>query len=70
MNMQEPVVLSSRVRLARNYDDIPFASADCPADADRCVDRTAAALARAGEDSGFDLIRLRDLSDVQRRTLA
>ena len=68
--MGDAVVLSSRVRLARNYDDLPFDTADTPELADRCVDRTAVALAKAGEDAGFDLIRLRDLSEVQRQTLA
>lgn len=68
--MSEKVILSSRVRLARNYEDLPFDTASSPELADSCVNRTATALARSGEDKGFDLIRLADLNDVQRRTLA
>lgn len=66
---EQKVVLSSRVRLARNYQDLPFDSADHEEDADMCVTRTAAALAKSGEDKGFSLIRLHDLSDVERRVL-
>ena len=67
--MPDAVVLSSRVRLARNYSDLPFDSADHEENADRCVNRTANALARTGEDQGYDLIRLRDLSENQRNVL-
>jgi len=63
-------VMSSRVRLARNYDDLPFDTAGNEELADACVDRTAGALARSGDDAGFELIRLRDLNDIERRTLA
>ena len=66
----EKVVLSSRVRLARNYEDLPFNTAASPKEADECVNRTARALAHSGEDRGYTLIRLADLSDVQRRALA
>lgn len=68
--MHDTVVLSSRVRLARNYEDIPFdtsSRADCAA---MCVARTTNALALAGADAGFVLLRLQDMSDVQRRVLA
>ena len=67
--MPDAVVLSSRVRLARNYDDLPFDSADRVEDADLCVNRTAKALAKSGDDAGFDLLRLRDLSELQRRAM-
>ncbi len=67
--MENSVVLSSRVRLARNYDDLPFGTAERIQDADECVNRTALALAQSGADDGFALVRLADLSDVVRQRL-
>lgn len=64
------VVLSSRVRLARNYQDLPFDVAQNPEAASMCVARTANALKLSGQDAGFELLRLRDMEDVQRRALA
>ncbi len=66
---RQQVVLSSRVRLARNFPDLPFDSAAHAENADECIRRTAGALAKSGEDKGFSLIRLHDLSDVERRVL-
>ncbi len=66
---EERVVLSSRVRLARNYDDLPFATASRIQDADECVARTSRALAQSGEDAGFELIRLADLGELEQRAL-
>lgn len=63
--MKETIVLSSRVRLARNYEDLPFDLARRPGEAARCISRTTGAL---GE--GFDLLRLQAMSDVSRRALA
>ena len=63
------IILSSRVRLARNYDDLPFDVAQRPEYAAMCVARTTNALNIAGADAGFDLIRLRDLTDNERRSL-
>lgn len=68
--MSEPVVLSSRVRLARNYQDLPFDAGRNPDAAAMCVARTANALKLSGQDTGFELLRLCDMSDVQRRALA
>ena len=66
--MDSECVLSSRVRLARNYDDLPFRTEGENAEA--CIRRTTEALARAGEGEGYTLVRLAELSDVQRRVLA
>ncbi|MGN0972005.1 MAG: ATP--guanido phosphotransferase [Aristaeellaceae bacterium] len=63
-------VLSSRVRLARNYEDLPFDTARKPEDAATCIARTANALALSGMDEGFQLIRLNALTDTQRKALA
>ena len=63
------IILSSRVRLARNYDDLPFDLAQRPEFAAMCVARTTGALNIAKDGEGFRLIRLRDLSDNERRAL-
>lgn len=63
-------VLSSRVRLARNYEDLPFDTARKPEEAATCIARTANALALSGMDEGFQLIRLNTLTEIQRKALA
>lgn len=68
--MSNPIVLSSRVRLARNYQDLPFDVAQKPDAAAMCIARTANALRLSGQDGGFELLRLRDMDDVQRKALA
>ena len=68
--MRNDVVLSSRVRLARNFEDIPFDVSNRPEFAAVCVSRTVNALKAAGVDKGFELFRLRDMSDASRRAMA
>ena len=68
--MRNDVVLSSRVRLARNFEDIPFDVSSRPEFAAVCVSRTVNALKAAGVDKGFDLFRLRDMSDASRKAMA
>ena len=63
-------VLSSRVRLARNYEDLPFDTARKPEKAATCIARTANALALSSMDEGFQLIRLNALTEIQRKALA
>ena len=63
-------ILSSRVRLARNYEDLPFDTARKPEEAATCIARTANALALSGMDEGFQLIRLNALTEIQRNALA
>ena len=63
------VIISSRVRLARNYDDLPFDVAQRPEYAAMCVARTTNALNITQDGEGFDLIRLRNLTDNERRSL-
>lgn len=67
--MSGKVVLQSRVRLARNYADLPFGTPERIRDADECVRRTAVALAQSGADAGYELIRLADLDDTARRAM-
>lgn len=68
--MKNGIVLSSRVRLARNYEDIPFDAGKRPEFAAMCVNRTVSALKNAGLGDGFDLLRLREMSEVSRLALA
>ncbi len=68
--MQSDIVLSSRVRLARNYEDLPFDLASQPEQAETCILRTASAIRQAGEEKKYDLLRLRDIGDVNRRAMA
>lgn len=67
--MQSDIVLSSRVRLARNYADLPFELASEPEQAETCILRTLSALRQAGLEEQYDLLRLRDMSDVSRRAM-
>lgn len=67
--MQSDIVLSSRVRLARNYADLPFDLASEPEQAETCILRTLNALRQAGLEEQYDLLRLRDMSDVSRRAM-
>lgn len=68
--MRNDIVLSSRVRLARNFEDIPFDVSQRPEFAAVCISRTVNALKAAGQDKGFELFRLRDMSDASRRAMA
>ncbi|MBQ3484447.1 MAG: ATP--guanido phosphotransferase [Clostridia bacterium] len=68
--MREKVVLSSRVRLARNYEDLPFDLAQSPEDAARCISRTTGALQADRLGESFALHRLSEMSEVNRQALA
>lgn len=68
--MKHDTVLSSRVRLARNYEDLPFDLSHRPDFASICIARTVGAMKASGHDEGFDLFRLRDLSETARRAMA
>ncbi len=68
--MKHGIVLSSRVRLARNYEDIPFDAAQRPEYADMCINRTVAAMKNAKLIDDFDFLRLRDMSETSRQAMA
>ncbi len=68
--MKHDTVLSSRVRLARNYEDLPFDLSHRPDFASICIARTVGAMKASGHDEGFDLFRLRDLSETARKAMA
>lgn len=63
-------VLSSRVRLARNYEDLPFDTAERPEDAETCLNRTVNAMKLSGADDGFLLYRLSSMREAERGALA
>ena len=65
--LERDVVVSSRVRLARNYKDIPFAPALNREWAQETIRRAADALARQRET--YQLIRMENLTNAQRRQL-
>ena len=69
-NLQSDIVLSSRVRLARNYEDIPFSPMETQGNAILCEQRTLNALSLENEDEGYTLYCMREMSDAQKRYLA
>ena len=68
MNEQD-VVLSSRVRLARNYEDLPFDLGEKPEAATMCVARTVQALSLEDGQPQGDLVRLRELTPIEQQSL-
>jgi protein arginine kinase len=63
---EEDIVLSSRVRLARNYRDIPFAPTMDRNSADETIRRAQDAVSSSKEMSAFRTIRMADLTKDQR----
>lgn len=63
------VVLFSRVRLARNFADLPFPAKMLGDDGAEVQLRTADALAHAPEGQRYSLLRIHDLEDAVRRGL-
>lgn len=65
--MSEKVVVSSRVRLARNYSDLPFDVSHQPENASLCIKRAC----QASEDvpETFHLRVLREMNELERKEL-
>ena len=68
-SLQPDVVISSRVRLARNYKDVPFASMMNHAGAEKTIDYAAQAVIAAGRDQDFQMLRMEALSTDERNRL-
>ena len=68
--LPDAVTVSSRVRLARNYEDFPFDLTDKAQQAEACVARTANALAVSPCGESFRLTRLDSLEEDVRPALA
>ncbi len=66
---EQDVVLTSRVRLARNYRDIPFSPKLTKELADEVISRAHVALLEGPEGSEFQLLRIADLGEDARRKL-
>lgn len=63
----EAVVLSGRVRLARNYHDLPFSNVDSPENSRICVERACKAM--ENEPQEYTLYALSDMSQMQQQSL-
>lgn len=59
----ETVVLSDRVRLARNYHDLPFSNVHSPENALICVERARKAM--EAEDHAYTLFSLSSMSQIE-----
>ena len=62
------IVLSSRIRIARNFEDLPFRPKMTAEQADDCIDRTLNVL----KDDPFDFsyFPMRGMKPVEQRVLA
>lgn len=65
----QDVVISSRVRLSRNYEDLPFSPKLTPEYAEEVVDRTARSVFSSRHGASFMLLRMKDLQDDARNRL-
>lgn len=68
MNVRD-VVLCSRVRLARNFADLPFPGAMHGDDGAKAQFRAAEALSHAPQGREYALLRVHDMQDTRRRAL-
>ena len=69
MSSSYPSIMSSRVRLARNYPDLPFDLSKQPEQADSLIARTNNAVMLSGIADEYDLIRLGEMTGNQRDVL-
>lgn len=67
MEKAENVVVSGRVRLARNYQDLPFSCTEQPDKAQLCIERACQALEEAPD--AYRLYRLSQMAEPERRKL-
>lgn len=63
----EAVVVSGRVRLARNYFDLPFSNIKNPENAQLCIERAQAAV--ADEAEGFTLYKMKEMAELDQQKL-
>lgn len=65
------IMISSRIRIARNFRDIPFPMLATSSQASKVIDRVEQAFQKIHhkELSGSELIRMDDLTELQRRVL-
>ena len=65
----QDVVVSSRVRLARNFADIPFVHKMDEVHAETCIRRVASAVLEGRDGGAFALYRMNELDDASRLEL-
>ena len=65
----QDVVISSRVRLSRNYQDLPFSPKLTPEYANEVIDRTAKSVFSSKHGASFMLLRMNDLENDARNRL-
>ena len=63
------IVVSSRVRLARNYHDLPFSNLENRENAKLCVARATQALGAEPSSDGFSLYTLKDMNKMDQLSL-
>ena len=66
---EQDVVVSCRVRLARNYQDLPFSAKQTRECAQEVIDRASAAIEGSQEGSAYQLLRMSELEEDMRRKL-
>ncbi len=66
---QQDVVLYSRVRLSRNYEDLPFSAKMTHEHSEEVIRRTTDAVMESPQGHAYALVRLEDLSDDARSSL-
>lgn len=66
---EQDVAISCRVRLARNYRDLPFSVKQTRENADEVIARAREAMEVLGGEDVYRLIRISDLEDDNRRAL-
>lgn len=69
-DLKQDIILSSRVRLARNYEDLPFSPMETEGFATICEQRTLNALMLENVQEGYTLYRMREIDDADRYFLA
>ena len=67
---EQDVVVSSRVRLARNFEDIPFVHRQSDAQAEMCISRVSSAIAHGSDGDAYRLYRMNEISEPQRMELS
>ncbi|HNW86527.1 MAG TPA: ATP--guanido phosphotransferase [Candidatus Limiplasma sp.] len=63
------IVVSSRVRLARNYYDLPFSNVGNPDNAQRCIDRATKAMESETPNGRFSLYLLKNMNKIDQLSL-
>ena len=66
---EQDVVISSRVRLARNYADLPFSAKQAKEQSELVISRAQQALEAAGQSENYELKRISDMEEDARSSL-